>query len=101
MSIVSVALYPEIRRQMKPNCGETKLEFFKSTYTRQKCTEEFKYKSIMDKCFCRPPYFPAYKNYPDCTVWQHLCISEELNNYSPKVNEKCPNECENHRYSSD
>ena len=51
-------------------CDELKLDFFKN-YTRDKCQQECRYKKIMEKCNCHPPYLPAWMDLPRCTFDQH------------------------------
>ena len=54
----------------------------------------------MEKCQCRPPYFPKYKDYDNCTFSMHAsCISPNFTvfNFTTCVN--CPVECEKNRWA--
>ena len=119
-----VALYPHIHKYLPKDCGHSKLDFYpNSTYTREKCLQECAYKgsdsnciksfgvqnqffhqtgplmkAVMEKCQCRPPYFPKYKDYDNCTFSMHAsCISPNFTvfNFTTCVN--CPVECEKNR----
>ena len=53
----------------------------------------------MEKCQCRPYYFPQYKDYGKCTFGVHAnCISESLNTFNFTKCVNCPVECEKNSY---
>ena len=113
-----VALFPHIHKYLPTDCGESKLDFFGNTiYSREKCLQarteifveirykfiknfntECAYKSVMDMCKCRPPYFPSYKNYSDCSFSMHAsCISPNFTVFNFTTCTNCPIECEKYR----
>ena len=52
----------------------------------------------MEKCQCRPHYFPQYKDYGNCTFGMHtICISPSLNTFNFTKCVNCPVECEKNR----
>ena len=53
----------------------------------------------MEKCQCRPHYFPQYKDYGKCTFGVHAnCISPSLNTFNFTKCVNCPVECEKNSY---